>query len=87
MGRTEKQKMCAGELYRPGDPELVADRAAALAWMARFNAPGLGLAERQSLLSERCAAVGADVGVRAPLFCDYGYNITLGEACSSTSIA
>lgn len=79
MALTEKQKMLAGALYRPGDAELVADRKAALAWMARFNAPGLGLAERQALLAERLAAVGADVGVRAPFFCDYGSNITLGD--------
>lgn len=76
---TEKQKMLAGALYRPGDAELVADREAALAWMARFNALGLGRAERRALLAERLAGVGADVGVRAPFFCDYGYNITLGD--------
>jgi len=32
---TEKQKMLAGQLYDASDPELVADRAAAAAWMAR----------------------------------------------------
>ncbi|HCC60800.1 MAG TPA: maltose acetyltransferase, partial [Pseudomonas sp.] len=31
MPMTEKQKMLAGELYRPGDAELQADQAAAKA--------------------------------------------------------
>jgi maltose O-acetyltransferase len=35
--KTEKQKMLAGELYRP-DAELGAEQAAAKAWMARYNA-------------------------------------------------
>ena len=38
MSKTEKQKMLAGELYRPGDHELQADAAANKAWLARYNA-------------------------------------------------
>jgi maltose O-acetyltransferase len=38
MIRSEKQKMLAGELYRPGDAEIQADAAATKEWLARFNA-------------------------------------------------
>ena len=79
-GRTEKQKMLAGEPYHVGDPELVSDQAAAADWMARYNATlDLAPAARESLLRERLAAVGAGSVVRPPFHCDYGYNIHLGS--------
>ena len=37
MTQTEKQKMLAGELYWPEDPELQADLAANKTWMAEYN--------------------------------------------------
>jgi maltose O-acetyltransferase len=77
--KTEKQKMLAGELYRPDD-ELGAEQAAAKAWMARYNAAlALPAAERHALLRERLAHVGKDAVIRPPFFCDYGYNIRLGD--------
>ena len=36
--KTEKQKMLAGELYKPGDSELQADAAANATWLAEYNA-------------------------------------------------
>lgn len=80
MTRTEKQKMLAGELYRPGDPELNADAAANKAWLVRYNAAlGLPVAERHALLSAHFGLVGKDAVVRPPFHCDYGYNIRLGN--------
>ena len=38
MTRSERDKMLAGELYRPGDAEIQADLAATAAWLARYNA-------------------------------------------------
>jgi maltose O-acetyltransferase len=77
--KTEKQKMLAGELYRP-DAELAADQAATKTWLVRYNA---ALAEpvsvRHALLRERLAHVGADAVIRPPFHCDYGYNIHLGN--------
>ena len=53
MNKTEKQKMLAGELYRP-DEELGADQAAAKAWMVRYNAAlAAPTSERLALLRER----------------------------------
>ena len=77
--KTEKQKMLAGELYRP-DEELGAEQAAAKAWMARYNAAlALPVAERHALLRERLGHVGKDAVIRPPFFCDYGTNIRLGD--------
>jgi maltose O-acetyltransferase len=77
--KTEKQKMLAGELYR-ADAELGAEQAAAKAWMARYNASlALPVSERHALLCERLGRVGKDAVVRPPFFCDYGYNIRLGD--------
>ncbi|MGK9065029.1 sugar O-acetyltransferase [Stutzerimonas chloritidismutans] len=80
MTLTEKQKMLAGELYRPGDPELQADQAHAKAWMVRYNA---ALAEtpavRRGLLAELFGSVGQGAVIRPPFHCDYGYNIHLGD--------
>jgi len=77
--KTEKQKMLTGELYRP-DAELGAEQAAAKAWMARYNAAlASPVAERHALLRERLGHVGKDAVIRPPFFCDYGYNIRLGN--------
>ena len=80
MTKTEKQKMLAGELYRPGDPELSADQAANKAWLVRYNAAlALPVAQRHAMLSERLAHVGSGTVIRPPFFCDFGYNIRLGD--------
>jgi len=76
---TEKQKMLAGELYDASDPDLQAERDAAARWMLRYNAAaGLSAAERLVLLRERLASAGDGAEIRAPFFCDYGSNISLG---------
>lgn len=78
--RTEKEKMLAGELYRPGDPEIQADLAATRAWLARYNASlARSSEERHELLAERLAEVGAGTVIRPPFHCDYGFNIRLGS--------
>jgi maltose O-acetyltransferase len=78
--KSEKQKMLAGELYRP-DKELGAEQAAAKAWMARYNAAlAAPVSERHALLCERLGHVGRDAVIRPPFFCDYGYNIRLGDS-------
>lgn len=81
MTRTEKDRMLAGELYRPGDPEIQADQAATKTWLVRYNAAlGLPTDKRRALLRERLAAVGEGAVIRSPFHCDFGYNIRLGAA-------
>lgn len=77
-GPSEKEKMIAGALYRPGDSELVADRKRAQAAMAAYNATVYGDPDRPGLLAALLGGRAVEAVVRAPVFVDYGYNITLG---------
>jgi maltose O-acetyltransferase len=75
--KTEKQKMLAGELYKPGDPELQADALAGAMWLAEYNA-SRDAAGRHELLRRRLAFVGEGATIRPPFHCDYGFNIRIG---------
>ena len=76
---SEKTRMLAGELYTADDPELAADAARTAAWMAQHNGMAdASAAARDRLLREAMGDVGERVTVRAPFYCDYGYNIHLG---------
>jgi maltose O-acetyltransferase len=77
--RSEKEKMLAGELYRPSDPQIQSELDATKAWLARYNAAlDRNADEQRALLRERLAAVGSGCVVRPPFYCDYGCNIRLG---------
>jgi len=77
--RSEKQKMLAGELYRP-DAEILADQAVTKTWLVRYNAALAATpAARHALLRERFGAVGEGAVVRPPFHCDFGANIRLGD--------
>ena len=79
MQRSEKDKILAGEMYQPGDPEILADHAATTQWLVRYNATlAAALRERWTLLAERFGAVGEGAVVRPPFHCDFGLNIYLG---------
>ena len=79
MTRTEKEKMLAGELYRPDDAELQADIAANHAWLEQYNGSvAKSAAERIVLLRQRLGGAGDGTVIRPPFFCDYGYNIRIG---------
>jgi maltose O-acetyltransferase len=79
MAGSEKAKMLAGELYHPETPELIADRAATAAWLARYNAASPNDPEGlRAILKERLAQLGEGATIRQPFYCDYGYNIRVG---------
>jgi maltose O-acetyltransferase len=78
--RTEKDKMLAGDLYDPLDPQLVAERR-----RARLLAKALNdtrddqQEERARLIRTLIPASGRDTWIEPPFYCDYGHNITLGD--------
>ena len=76
--KSEKEKMLAGEWFDPRDEELTADRDRATLLMHRLNAecPGHDAAYRAALRELCPNAAGF---IRAPFYCDYGYNIHIGE--------
>lgn len=76
----DKARMLAGELYDPTAPEIQADQADTARWIERYNAAQAKSAQtRHALLSERLGSVGAGTVVRPPFYCDYGYNLHLGD--------
>jgi maltose O-acetyltransferase len=77
---SEREKMLAGELYDPLDPELAEARVRARDLCQALNATGEGEQdERRRLLTALFGAGGADVWMQPPFFCDYGANIELGR--------
>jgi maltose O-acetyltransferase len=78
-GRTHKQRMLAGELYRADDPEVAADFIRAQQLAERYNAIDPGdLAQREAALGGLFGQIGPGCEVRAPLRVDFGYNIRFG---------
>jgi maltose O-acetyltransferase len=76
---TEREKMLAGDLYDPLDPELVAARVRARDLCQDLNATREREEEtRRRILVELFGAGGGDVWMQPPFFCDYGSNIFLG---------
>ena len=77
---SEREKMLAGELYDPLDPELVSGRARARDLCQDLNATReADSVERRRLVTTLFAAGGDDVWLQPPFFCDYGSHITLGR--------
>src|SRR5215510_4441224 len=77
---TERQKMRAGEMYDPLDPELVAARGRARDLCQQLNATRESEdASRRRILVDLFAKGGDTVWMQPPFFCDYGSNIELGE--------
>ena len=78
--RSEREKMLAGELYDPLDPDLVRGRDRARDLCQALNATREAeQVERRRILRELFAAGGESVWMQPPFFCDYGANIHLGE--------
>ena len=79
METTQKQRMLAGEIYHPDDPEIRADAARCFAWLVRYNQTlAVPASERRAMLAELFAEVGECAVVRPPFHCDFGSNIHLG---------
>jgi maltose O-acetyltransferase len=80
MHVSEREKMLAGELYDPLDPELVAARARARDLCQTLNATREADQDgRRRILCDLFGHGGDTVWMQPPFFCDYGTNIELGE--------
>ncbi len=80
MGRTERDKMLAGELYNCHDAELGAMAVAARRRVAAFCATDPGDADgRFRCLQEIFGHVAQGVHVEAPFYADFGVHTTIGE--------
>lgn len=78
----EREKMLAGEMYEPMDPELVQARRRARELCHELNSylPAEEPARRR-ICQELFGSGGDDVCIEPPFYCDYGSNIYLGRNC------
>jgi maltose O-acetyltransferase len=78
--RTEKEKMLAGELYDALDPQLSEERLKARLLIKELNDSREDqTAERARILQELIPNAGKGLWLQPPFYCDYGYNMKLGE--------
>lgn len=78
--KTEKEKMLAGELYDPLDSQLVADRLRTRLLIKELNDSREDQAEeRMRILKALIPQAGEGLWMQPPFYCDYGYNMLVGE--------
>jgi maltose O-acetyltransferase len=80
--KTEKEKMLSGEVYDPGDADLLARWHEAKRLMQRYNQ--CSSEDREgltSILNDLLGSFGEPLWIAAPFFVDYGENIHLGSNC------
>lgn len=77
---TEKEKMLAGKPYKSFEPGLFEERQFAKDLNYQINQlHPFKLDERNGLLKKLLGSTGNQFHIEPPFYCDYGYNITIGE--------
>ena len=76
--KSEKEKMLAGELYDPLDPQLCRERDLCRDLCLLLNATREDQKEERQRLLAELFGKETDAWVQPPFFCDYGKNIVLG---------
>jgi len=77
---TEKEKMLAGKLYNALDEELTSERTAARLLIKKLNnGSEEDTTERAEILKQLIPNSGKNLWLQPPFYCDYGYNITVGD--------
>jgi maltose O-acetyltransferase len=76
---TEKEKMLRGELYDPLDEELLNDRKKAKELCREFNLIETDKTYRKKEILKELFGKEYNCFIEPNFFCDYGYNITLGQ--------
>lgn len=78
---TEKEKMLAGKIYDANyDQELIDARADAKELCYDFNhARPSEEAKRQDIIRQLLGKTGKEFEITGPFYCDYGFNIEIGE--------
>jgi len=77
---TEKEKQQNGELYNSNDRELFTERIKAKKLCAEYNAVECNDFQKKERLLDRLVALrGENTVIEPNFFCDYGYNIVIGD--------
>lgn len=75
-----KEKMLAGLLYNPNFEELNQERSRSKELCFAYNAlPADSLEKRREILTKLLGKTGKSFEIQPSFWCDYGYNIELGE--------
>ena len=78
---TNREKMIAGQDYDASDPELVQAHFDCLGKLAEINDQSLlDIKQRHGLYSNLFKSFGRSF-IQHPFWCDYGFNITIGDGC------
>ncbi len=78
-GRSQRERMLAGDLYIADDPELAAESLHAAKLTQLFNASDPADPQaRLAVLRELVGSLGEGAEIRPPLRCDYGYQMHIG---------
>ena len=78
--KTEKQKMLNEELYNSSGEELSKEREYAKELCYEYNKIRPSEKEKQKeIILKLFKSTGKKFKINAPFFCDYGYNISIGE--------
>jgi len=77
--KSEKEKMLAEELYFAGDAKLEKDRIAARKFFTEYNSTEPAENERRLGLLKKILKFKGDILIEPPFYCDYGFNIEVGE--------
>lgn len=78
---TEKEKAKQGLLYNPNyDEELIKERTKAQELCHKYNQllPS-EFENRGNILTKLCGKIGKQTLIEQPFYCDYGYNIEIGD--------
>lgn len=77
---TEKEKMLSGFLYNSGNPDLIKDRMIAKDLCYEFNnTKPSDKDEQEKIIRKLFGGTKEIFNIEAPFFCDYGYNISIGD--------
>lgn len=78
-GRSQRERMLAGELYLASDPEIQKELRRAQEITETYNATlVVEVHERERLLKKLFGSIGEGVEIRPPLHCDYGQHTHIG---------
>src|SRR5512138_361344 len=78
--KTEKEKMLAGKLYNALDEQLSTERIKARLLIKKLNDAEVDDVKTiNAIIRELIPNAGKDLWIQPPFYCDYGYNIEIGE--------
>ena len=78
--KNELERMISGLLYDASNKELTRARSQCRNLLDTFNSlPFSAKTERNTVISELFGRIGNNISINKPFYCDYGFNIEVGD--------